>query len=629
MKRTQYSKTLKQTFLAVPAAALMLGVSQAQTTVGINFQAWYYDSGTTPQTIGYGGGYQTTGFPVTAPAFGVDTVNWFNTDPLPAASPVSTTITNGTLILNVSAHDAWFSGIGEQNIGFQVTPALPETVAPGNNEVTWGYLDDGGGGGTGTVPSVSVSGLAAKFPNGYVIETIAAEANVAKFATVNITDGLTTNTLSYSTYYVTNPINDGYDFGGTIGVSASSGTFNSDTIYINCNTNSGGTRSTLAGFIITDQPVISQPVVALTNYNGQTLVLNSGAFGVAPINYQWLFNGTPIPGATTAIYTNSLVTFTNAGSYSVIASNPYGSASNTVATLAIIPLTMQMTNGNVIQDTKPVGTPYDGYNHGTTWLASSTDYNDSLTNYGVEQFIATNNTQITIPAGPDLNSTNGTICFWINYLIPGNLPGKGSEGAMLFDRRLVNTNGAVIVLSKSGGIEVQSTGGVNFTGNISVVDGYWHQVTVTYGQTTNDAESLYIDGVLDTSAANTGTWAWPTNQEIELGLSHDPYWYAYDGQIDDFRIYNRILTADEITTVATPATSSDLIDTNALQLRFSFDNDSASFGTSLVWPYGNLVSSPVLGAGAVWTPLPGATSPFPFVTSPAVSAAFYRIMNAP
>ena len=72
--------------LAVPAAALMLGAAHAQTTVGLNFQTWYYDSGNNPQTIGFMGtgysAYNATGFPVTAKAFGISPANWFNTDPI-------------------------------------------------------------------------------------------------------------------------------------------------------------------------------------------------------------------------------------------------------------------------------------------------------------------------------------------------------------------------------------------------------------------------------------------------------------------------------------------------------------------------------------------------------------------
>ena len=157
------ARFLKQTALAVPAAALMLGAAEAGTTVGLNFQAWYYDSGTTPQTIGYGAGYQTTGFPVTAKAFGVAVGNWFNTDPLPCQTAISTSVPfGGTLTAQLTAPNAWQSGIGELVAGWN-----PETVAPGDNEVTWGYLDDGNT--TGESPQVTVSGLAAEFPSGYVI----------------------------------------------------------------------------------------------------------------------------------------------------------------------------------------------------------------------------------------------------------------------------------------------------------------------------------------------------------------------------------------------------------------------------------------------------------------------------
>ena len=41
-------------------------------------------------------------------------------------------------------------------------------------------------------------------------------------------------------------------------------------------------------------------------------------------------------------------------------------------------------------------------------------------------------------------------------------------------------------------------------------------------------------------------WTWPTNQEIEIGVSHDPYWRKFTGQMDDVRIYKRILSAGEV-----------------------------------------------------------------------------------
>src|SRR5690242_20929109 len=110
MKRKLLSPRLKQTMLAVPAAAMMLGAAQAGTTVGLNFQSWYYDSSSNPQTVGYGSGYQTTGFPVTAKAFGIETANWFNTDPLTASAAIDSSATLFGSTGNLSGGSNTFAG---------------------------------------------------------------------------------------------------------------------------------------------------------------------------------------------------------------------------------------------------------------------------------------------------------------------------------------------------------------------------------------------------------------------------------------------------------------------------------------------------------------------------------------
>jgi hypothetical protein len=278
----------------------------------------------------------------------------------------------------------------------------------------------------------------------------------------------------------------------------------------------------------------------------------------------------------------------------------------------------------VIEDTKPVGTPHPGLDYNATWLASSTD-NNGVTRTGVEQFSAANAAQITVAPNSDFDTTTGTICFWMQYAVPlSGFPGPGNEAAMLFDRR--TTNGTFIGVNTAGGIEFQALGGANyFVGSSYVVDGNWHHVAITYDQSSNEVVSLYVDGALDTSLPNTNAWSWPVTQEIELGRSHDPYWYIYNGQMDDLRMYNTILTPTEITTIATPATSDMLEETNALVVRYNFD--SGTNGNSLVWPFGTLQSSPTLGPGAVWTSLTNAVSPMPFLTTN--PATFYRLFGTP
>ena len=112
------------------------------------------------------------------------------------------------------------------------------------------------------------------------------------------------------------------------------------------------------------------------------------------------------------------------------------------------------------------------------------------------------------------------------------------------------------------------------------------------------------------------------DQEIEIGQSHDSYWKRLDGDMDDFRIYNRVLSDTEISQVYT---SGALVDPAALKVQYTFN--SAIYGQSLVWPYGTLISSPSVAPGATWTPVPGAVSPMPFETTQ--PTLFYRAVGTP
>lgn len=57
--------------------------------------------------------------------------------------------------------------------------------------------------------------------------------------------------------------------------------------------------------------------------------------GTPPFTYQWLYNGSPIPGANGTSYTISSVQVTNAGAYSVIVSNSISFATSTNAVLTV------------------------------------------------------------------------------------------------------------------------------------------------------------------------------------------------------------------------------------------------------------------------------------------------------
>ena len=150
---------------------------------------------------------------------------------------------------------------------------------------------------------------------------------------------------------------------------------------------------------------------------------------------------------------------------------------------------------NVIVDSSPSGT-HPGTNIGAIWTASENGRN------GVMDFKAPIRNRITVPAIPALNSSKGTISFWIKT--SGNLV-FGDFAAILFDRR--TQDGDVITLTDDGTIFVQArAGGQNmnsFAGSKVINDNNWHHVAYVYDQSASGSISIFIDGALDTSQGNS------------------------------------------------------------------------------------------------------------------------------
>src|SRR5262249_30217008 len=85
---------------------------------------------------------------------------------------------------------------------------------------------------------------------------------------------------------------------------------------------------------------VRQPA-AQTPFRGSTFYLNAAAVGVPPLKYQWLFNGTELPGETNLFLRLADVQPSKNGDYSVIVSNSYGriiSSSTTLTTITCPPI---------------------------------------------------------------------------------------------------------------------------------------------------------------------------------------------------------------------------------------------------------------------------------------------------
>ncbi len=130
---------------------------------------------------------------------------------------------------------------------------------------------------------------------------------------------------------------------------------------------------------------------------------------------------------------------------------------------------------------------------------------------------------------------------------------------------------------------------------------------MTFSQAAGSGQiAIYIDGTQNALTFSVNGWQWPTGQELEFGLSHDTAsWQAFNGLMDDVRVYNRILTDTEVASAFTGA----LVDTTALTLRLNFDTAPVP-GVTLRW---NAPDAILQGADVITGPysdISGASSPY-------------------
>ena len=330
----------------------MLGVSHA-TTVGFNFQsAWQ-------------GAPSYTGKPVTATAFGISTNGWQNLTPMftgyygvdgPFAltETIDTTsagdlhpLPQGSVTVNWSATAGNVTGFA----GYGPNYGAPNPN-PGEQQVYYSFLRDEANIYTapvgGPIPyNVTITGLKSVWTNTpYVIQLIAATDTGSSFANANIGTLVNTQQVTYSA--VRSP------YGVFGGLSTVSVPLTSDSIHIfgdPATKYDSGTgiaiASTIAGFIITDKPVVTmspQPVKNASIHD--TINLRTIAAGVPPLAYQWRKNGVTIGGATSSSYTiNDITTSAN---YDVVVTNLYGAAISKVATVAVDQISIAQIAGEII-----------------------------------------------------------------------------------------------------------------------------------------------------------------------------------------------------------------------------------------------------------------------------------------
>jgi len=358
---------LRKVACTVSAAALMLGVSEA-ASIGFNLQVDY---------CGASAAYRNN---VTATAFGIAATSWENLTPMmtgyadfPCDQPGYTLsevintassasglhpLPNGSLSINWSAPTANWSYWGGYGRPGPYYDFVGSTVIPGEGEVYAGFTRDGINSGppggvdntSGLPPyQIDITGLKTLFTNTpFVIQLMASSDSMYHLTNAFIIDATssTTQSVIYANPSHPKDRNDApWIRGHGGGLSTVSASLNTDHVKLMGNfpqhsasldadkTHSINNASCIAGFIITDKPVVTmspQPVAAILH---SSVTLRAIAAGVPPLSYQWRKGGASISGATSTNY--NIPDITVGGNYDLVVTNTYGAATSKVSVVAI------------------------------------------------------------------------------------------------------------------------------------------------------------------------------------------------------------------------------------------------------------------------------------------------------
>jgi hypothetical protein len=85
-------------------------------------------------------------------------------------------------------------------------------------------------------------------------------------------------------------------------------------------------------------PTVNVSPQNLTVFAGSNAVFSANAAGLAPLSYQWSFNGTNLSGATNTLLTLTNVQLSQSGNYGVLVTNILGSTLSSNAMLVVNPV---------------------------------------------------------------------------------------------------------------------------------------------------------------------------------------------------------------------------------------------------------------------------------------------------
>jgi hypothetical protein len=306
-------------------------------------------------------------------------------------------------------------------------------------------------------------------------------------------------------------------------------------------------------------PTITAHPTNQTVVEGNGVTFSVTAAGSEPLNYQWRQGATALPDATNSTLILTNVQLSQAGNYSVIVSNLFGTTTSQTAILTVNPAGPDTNCVPVRQGLvswwRADGNAQDasGTNHGTMlgggYVASARG----------QAFSFDGNDRVAVSDSPSLQLTPSmSIEGWINIR---DWPRNNSFGAAMVVYRGDDRPGLDPFY-----LTVLNTGVLQFA--INSADNQFAGVNapvatnrfIHFAATIDDASGamkLYVDGTLAAETTTTLRPAGDVGPPVALGIGNaqagSGFNFGFNGLVDELKLYSRALTLAEVRMLYTNA----------------------------------------------------------------------------